>query len=298
MKKVALLFTLVVGIITISFAQQTYSPYFKVAEFDTDIADVSTKVKEAINTGGFEVIGEYHPGENNDLYVICFTNSKLGELSLKFEDRGALASVLKAGLVKKDGKVTLSIINPEYMFLAYWGGQLKGNYSKLVEVSDEAKAVFSTMGNLTPFGGALEKDDLVGYHYKMMMPYFDDPDDLEDFSSFEEGVKIITENLNKGKGNTVKVYEQIFADKKVAVFGVGLMNKEVGEAHFLPIIGEDQVANMPYEIILQDTEATMLAGKYRIALFWPELTMGTFMKIMSTPGDIEDTMEGLCETED
>ncbi len=29
-----------------------------------------------------------------------------------------------------------------------------------------------------------------------------------------------------------------------------------------------------------------------------QLTMGTFMKIMSTPGDIEDTMEGLCEEED
>lgn len=50
MKKAVLLFTLFVGIITISFAQQTYSPYFKVAEFDTDIADVTTKVKEAINT--------------------------------------------------------------------------------------------------------------------------------------------------------------------------------------------------------------------------------------------------------
>ena len=38
----------------------------------------------------------------------------------------------------------------------------------------------------------------------------------------------------------------------------------------------------------------MLHGKYRIALNWPELTMGTFMKIMSTPGDIEDTLEGLA----
>jgi len=67
---------------------------------------------------------------------------------------------------------------------------------------------------------------------------------------------------------------------------------------FCQSLVKNHVANMPYEIILQDTEATMLAGKYRIALFWPELTMGTFMKIMSTPGDIEDTMEGLCEVEE
>ncbi|MFK5854558.1 MAG: hypothetical protein QM503_00415 [Bacteroidota bacterium] len=295
MKKAFLIFALFVGIITICTAQQSYSPYFKVADFDTDIADVTAKVKEAVTAGGFEVIGEYHPGENNNLYVICFTNKGLNDLSLEFKDRGALASVLKAGIVKKEGKITLSIINPEYMFLAYWGNQLDGQEAQITKMSDEAKAIFSSMGKLTPFGGSLEKDELVDYHYKMMMPYFDDPEDLEEYDSFEEGLKIIRANLSEGKGYTVEVYEQVFADKKVAVFGVGLFNKEEGEAHFLPIVGEDHVANLPYEIILQGTEATMLAGKYRIALFWPELTMGTFMKIMSTPGEIEDAMEGLCE---
>ena len=298
MKKMALLFTLFVGVITIGFAQQTYSPYYKVADFETNITDIAAIVKDAINAGGFEVIGEYHPGKKDNLYVICFTNNDLNQLSLEFKDRGALASVLKAGFVKKDGKVTLSIINPEYMFLAYWGNQLDGQQSKLTKISDKAKAAFSSLGELKPFGGNLEQDDLIDYHYKMMMPYFDDPDELGNFSSFEEGVKIIKDNLKNGKGNTIKVYEQIFTDKKVAVFGVGLWNEEDGEAHFLPIIGEDHVANMPYEIILQNTEATMLAGKYRIALFWPELTMGTFMKIMSTPGDIEDIMKGLCEVEE
>ncbi|MBC8319900.1 MAG: hypothetical protein H8E34_04180 [Bacteroidetes bacterium] len=295
MKKTLLIFALFVGIITIGFSQQTYSPYFKVADFDTGIADVTTKVKDAIKAGGFDVIGEYHPGENDNLYVICFTNKMLSDLSLEFNDRGALASVLKAGIIKKDGITTLSIINPEYMFLAYWGNQLDGHEAQLTKMSEEAKAVFSTIGKLTPFGGTLEKEELVDYHYKIMMPYFTDPDDLEDYSSFEEGLKIIRTNLSEGKGNTVKVYEQVFVDKKVAVFGVGLLNKEEGEAHFLPIVGEDHIANLPYEIILQGTEATMLAGKYRIALYWPELTMGTFMKIMSTPGEIEDTMEGLCE---
>ena len=72
-------------------------------------------------------------------------------------------------------------------------------------------------------------------------------------------------------------------------------NQEEGEASFLPTIGEDHIAAMPYEIILQDKTATMLHGKYRLALHWPDLSMGTFMKIMSTPGDIEDVLKGLCE---
>ena len=91
------------------------------------------------------------------------------------------------------------------------------------------------------------------------------------------------------------VYKLVYQTEEVAVLGVGLESLEDGEVTFLPKIGEAHVAALPYEIILQGTEVTMLHGKYRIALFWPELTMGTFMKIMSTPGDIEDTLEALCK---
>ena len=91
------------------------------------------------------------------------------------------------------------------------------------------------------------------------------------------------------------VYELNFEGKDIAVFGIGLLDKEEGEAHFLLIIGADNIAAMPYEIILQGKEATMLHGKYRIALHWPELSMGQFMKISSTPGDIEDTLEALTK---
>ena len=118
---------------------------------------------------------------------------------------------------------------------------------------------------------------------------------MNEYSSFEEGLKIIENNLKAKKGQTTEVYKIVYPDKKIAVFGIGLRSKEDGEAVFLPIIGEDHVAAMPYEIILQGNTATMLHGKYRIALHWPELTMGTFMKIMSTPGDIEDTLEALCQ---
>ena len=111
----------------------------------------------------------------------------------------------------------------------------------------------------------------------------------------DEGLAVIEKNLKAKKGNTQEVYRLIYGNEKVAVFGIGLRNKEEGESHFLPIIGEEHAAALPYEIILQDNKATMLHGKYRIALHWPDLTMGTFMKIMSTPGDIEDALEALCE---
>lgn len=46
---------------------------------------------------------------------------------------------------------------------------------------------------------------------------------------------------------------------------------------------------------MQGNKATMLHGKYRIALHWPELTMGTFMKIMSTPKSIQRFMKALTK---
>jgi len=146
-----------------------------------------------------------------------------------------------------------------------------------------------------PFGGTVNADKLKKYHYKIMMPYFSDPITLNEFSSFDEGLRIIEKNLKAQKGETKQVYKLLFKRNEVAVFGIGLKSQKDGEAYFLPKIGENHVAALPYEIILQGKTATMLHGKYRIALHWPELTMGTFMKIMSTPGNIKETLEGLCK---
>jgi hypothetical protein len=44
-----------------------------------------------------------------------------------------------------------------------------------------------------------------------------------------------------------------------------------------------------------DDRVVSLHGKYRIALSFPDLGMGRFMKIMSTPGDIADAQRTLAE---
>jgi hypothetical protein len=127
------------------------------------------------------------------------------------------------------------------------------------------------------------------------MPHFDEPVELAEFESFEQGLSILQANLSTASGSTVKIYEIMDMGSQVAIFGVGLPNAEEGEAKFLPIIGESHAAAMPYEIILQGNLATMLHGRYRFALHWPELKMGTFTKIMSSPGDVEDAMKTLVE---
>jgi len=275
---------------------QEIAPYIKIGETTESIETTSKNVIEALNNNGFTVLGNYNPAQKNTLKVIAFTQDKLKSTVIKIKDRGALAAIFKVGLVQSNGKVLISYTNPDYILRAYLGDNYKTNKSNFETFTKELKSAFSGLGNdFTPFGGTVDADDLGEYHYKIMMPYFSDPIELNEFSSFEEGVRIIEKNLKAKKGNTILVYKLVFSSEKVAVFGIGLEDKEEGEANFLPTIGEAHAAALPYEIILQGKEVTMLHGKYRIALHWPELTMGTFMKIMSTPGEIEDTLEALCQ---
>ena len=293
--KNSLLKYLIVLLIGFNSFAQDISPYIKVSETSESIDQISKKIIDALKTNSFEILGTYNPSNKKSLKVIAFTNQNLKNTVIKVKDRGALAATFKIGLVKKDGQVTISYTNPDYILRAYLGDNYNSYKAVFTKFSSDLKTALTSIGkDFKPFGGSIKADKLKKYHYKIMMPYFTDPVTLNEYSSFEEGLKTIEANLSANKGSTVGVYKLIYTNQKVAVFGVGLKSTSDGEAYFLPKIGEDHVAALPYEIILQGNKATMLHGKYRIALHWPELTMGTFMKIMSTPGDIEDTLEAIC----
>ncbi|MBI9053997.1 MAG: hypothetical protein JEY96_09285 [Bacteroidales bacterium] len=271
-------------------------PFFKMMEKEASISEVSNEIKEALKAAEFEILGEYNVADNENFHVIVFTNSKLKEIALSYPERGALAIAQKVSLIQKNGITTVSLLNPMYMFHAYFQKDFNKKSNELTTEIKAIKNVFSEIGgSFTPFGGDVSIDDLHKYQYMMGMPEFSDPVKLYTFSSFDDGVKTIRENLDSKLRNTIKVYEIVYPDKKVAVFGIGLLDAKEGEKHFLSIIGEDHLSAMPYEIILQENKVTMLHGRFRFALYWPELSMSTFTKIMSTPGDVEDFMEVVVE---
>ena len=295
MKKIVLS---IVALVAFSWhiGSQEIAPYIEIGKSNKNIEQVSDDILSVLNENSFTILGSYNPANKKSLKVIVFTRPDIENAVVKVADRGALAAAFKVGLVQKNDVVTISYTNPDYFFRAYLRdsyGQYKPTFDNFTR---DLKTTFEVVGvDFTPFGGGVEADRLKKYHYKIMMPYFTDPVTLNEFSSFQEGLEVIERNLKAKKGETLLVYKILYSNEKVAVFGVGLENQEEGEAYFLPTIGEDHIAAMPYEIILQGKTATMLHGKYRLALHWPDLTMGTFMKIMSTPGDIEDALKGLCE---
>jgi hypothetical protein len=275
---------------------QEISPYIKIGVSQESIEQVSEKIVAALKDNSFTVLGVYNPSNKNGLMVIAFTQTDLKNTVIKVKDRGALAAIFKIGLVKDDNKISMSYTNPDYILRAYLGDSYNTYKPTFESFKTDLKNALSGLGNdFKPFGGSVKAKELKKYHYKIMMPYFSDPVELKEFASFSEGMETIEANLRANKGDTKMVYKLVYKLEEVAIYGIGLESKEDGEAYFLPKIGEAHAAALPYEIILQGKEATMLHGKYRIALHWPELTMGTFMKIMSTPGDIEDTLESLCQ---
>jgi len=128
----------------------------------------------------------------------------------------------------------------------------------------------------------------------VLMPYFTDQVELAKFKSQEEAVQTVEANLSAGKGGTVRVYRVDLPGKKESVFGVGIRGGDGADEAVMKTVdyGElKQAAHLPYELIVSDGTVYMLHGKFRIAVDFPDLTMGTFMKISGAPSAIENTLK-------
>ena len=146
------------------------------------------------------------------------------------------------------------------------------------------------------FGSSQEfsGEDLHEYHYMFSMPYFEDQVELGEFESHNQALETIETNLRNSE-NCIKVFRQTVKSQETVLYGIDLKGT-TGEGHFLPIIDiaeHKHTAFLPYELLVNGKKVYMLHGRFRIAVSFPDLTMMTFGKIMSTPGDIEALMATL-----
>ncbi len=269
--------------------------FYKLGMQQGSISEVKTKIEEALKVDSFEVIGSYHPAKNANLLVITYTRQDLIDLTLKTGDRGIMASVMRIGLIQKGNDVEISLLNPEYIFYAYLRDDAKRYEIELNQISLDIKsALFAISTEFKPFiTSSLTERELKEFRFLVRNPGFDDVIELVEFSSFENGVETIRKNLQARKDGTFKVYEMVFKERKIAIFGIGLLDIRKGEANFLEKLGESHLAALPYELVLIDTSATILHGKYRFPLYWSDLSMTEYRKIYKTPRDIEETMKAI-----
>lgn len=199
------------------------------------------------------------------------------------------ANIVGAGIrvgVLSDGIV--SYMEPEYWYRAFFRKSY-GVAEKTVKSLQTKLA--KTLGSRGKFGGDVAKSDLMQYQYMFGMESFEsDKNLLMEHLTFEDAISAIRDTLARGVDKTQKVYEVVMPDQKIAVFGVAMNDPKEGEGWWVKTVGADNIAALPYEIYVINTKVNHLFARYRIALGWPAVGMGQFMRIVEAPYIIQDTL--------
>lgn len=260
-------------------------PYILASETDGDVNASAEKARAALKANGFEVVGSYAPYA--DTVVIAATNNTLKTAAAKTEF-GGYGAVVRVAVTKIAGKVQVSFFNPDWMTEAY---RMKSDLSGVRQSLEKALGMQRVFGSQTPGWKANQLND---FHFMVFMPYFDDHNELASHDSYEAAVKAVEANLAAGKGKTAKVYRVDIPGKKQTVFGVAIGGSPAGDEHIMKIIDKTatkQTAHLPYELLVSDGNVYALHAKFRIAINFPDLDMGTFMNINDAPDAIEASLK-------
>lgn len=281
-------------------AQAPLQPYLQLGELDGPVQDQIDAVTSRLESAGLQVLGGYQPAEDPDRYVLAVTSGGLLSATAKGQPTAGFAAAMRVALTQHGEHVAITSQNPVYWGNAYFQDDYEQASAEVLEFAGTLVAAFNDLngGSAPTFGSAQDfsAKDLRGYHYMFAMPYFKDMVELGSFASFEEAVGTIENNL-ASSAVAQKVFEVQVPGKEVRLYGISLRG-ENGEGRFLPIIDladQKHTASMPYGLLVMEGEVVMLHGRYRIALSFPDLTMGTFTKIMSTPGHIKEMMKTLTQ---
>jgi hypothetical protein len=250
-------------------------------------------VEAKLKNGGFKVVGTYFPKTLPGYGVVIATDDAMLNEVGSVGGNAVLGAAIRVG-VKADGSVAYT--NPDYWYRAYFRkafdkkeGAVKALQTRLQEALGAGKGQ----------GGDESASSLATYRYMIGMERLDSSKNkLAKYASFAEALKVVRDNLAKGVAKTSKVYEIVLADRKLAVFGVAMNDGENSDGDWIKKIGmQENIAGLPYEIYIVDDEVESPFGRFRIALAFPDVGMGQFMRISSLPNVIMDTMAAVAGAE-
>lgn len=293
---------------TTAYAADLVKPFILANTASGDVATVAASTKAKLTGAGFEVVGSYSPytGVNN----IIFTNGELKSAATKSE-RGGYGAAMRASVTKVGEDIQVTYTNP-----IYWANAYRMS-SNLDGVSTKLKSALGMQKQYGTGDKELTADDMRGYHYTLMMEYFDDPSDLGSHGDHADAVKAVEKNLASGTHGTSQVYKISLGKDtegtEMTLFGVGLGGTNAddcsGDKYIMDKIDKSEIrhsAHLPYEVLVYGDDVEALFARFRIAISWPHLPMmasetgATFMSIMCAPGSIEDALKavGGAESED
>ncbi len=256
------------------------------------LVEKTEQARAALKSGGFTIVGDYSPYPDANILVV--TNDEL-KANAAASELGGFGAAQRVAITQVKDEVQVSYTNPVYMANAY---RMKG------ELANVAAELAKDLGRVEEFGSSqgLTAKQLRRYHYMIGMEYFDEPDVLAEYPSYDEAVKAVSAKLADNKNGVTPVYRVDIPGKQESVFGVALKasteaDQYMDDKFIMSVIDFHQLkstAHLPYEILVSGNKVYALYARFRIAINFPDLSMmgkNSFMNIMKTPDAIRDALK-------
>lgn len=280
--------------LTLSTSVWAISPYIQGDSVAGGSAQAAaTAVEGKLKKGGFKVVGKYFPKGLTGFGVVIATDGAMLDTVGSVGEEAIMGAAIRIG-VKADGSIAYT--NPDYWYRAFFRKSFAKNEDAVKALQGRLQ---EALGAGKGVGGDETAASLSNYRYMIGMERLDSSKNkLNEYGSFAEALKVVRENLAKGVGKTTKIYEVVLPDSKLAVFGVAMNDGENSDGEWIKRIDmQNSVAGLPYEIYIVDKNVGAPHGRYRIALAFPDVGMGQFMRISSLPNVIMETMGSVAGVE-
>lgn len=276
-------------VLAFSAQAQGIQPYVLAYTESGPVDAIASSVKSKLVTAGFEVVGEYAPYPG--AHVVAVTNDAMKAAAAK-EKFGGFGAVEHVAVTEVSGAVQVSYLNLPYLAAAY---HLSSDLASVALQLQAALGAERTYG--TDQGRTLEK--LRKYNYMFGMEHYDDFYKLGRHRTYEEAVSTVQANLENKLGGAGLVYKVEIPGTKQTIFGVSRAEVSDQRANDKHIMADTVDRNfeikttpyLPYQILVNDRDVVAMHMRFRLAVWHPDLTMGTFSKLMSSPGAIEELLE-------
>ncbi|MHB1173661.1 MAG: hypothetical protein ACYCZJ_00855 [Sulfuriferula sp.] len=251
-----------------------------------EVSQVLAAVEKKTEAAGFATLGKYRIQNLPQYAVLVVSDKGILDAIRRIGGSNIVGAGIRIG-VKADG--TVSYMNPDYWYRAFFRDKFPLEQPVVKAVQAKLK---QALGDGAGFGGDERAAYLSEYRYMPGMERFNsDKNELNTLPDFNAAVTTVRDNLARGVNHTGEVYEVVMPDKKIAVFGVAMNDAKMGDGRWVYTVGgTDYIAGLPYEIYIVGNKVYSLYARYRIALGWPNLSMGHFTRIIEIPDEIRDTM--------
>jgi len=275
------------------------------------LANKIDTTKAALTANGFTIAGTYSPYPNATIIIV--TNDELKKNAAESVN-GGFGAAQRVAVTKVKNDIQITYTNPVYMANAY---RMKGDLKNIYATLEKA------LGKVKEYGGkGATPAKMRKYHYMFDMEYFDEPNVLGEFKSYDDAIAAVEANLAAKKEGVSKIYRIDIPGKQESLIGVSMQGKPgttkvtkeytpgqdaeqfgtlmtgapEADQYIMSVIDFGEIkstAHLPYEILVTGNKVIALYARFRVALNFPTLKMmgtNSFMNIMECPEAIKNTL--------